>query len=843
MGDIDRLALDKCESCIMLADEDYNITYVNPALQKMFLEHQEDIQQTLPNFNTRSLVGTNIDVFHKNPSHQRGMLDQLRTEYRTSIRVGKQNFNLIANPLFDEDNRRLGIAVEWVDNLAEGKINAISNTMAEIEFNMDGTIVTANENFLQATGYSLEEIQNKHHRIFCTPEYAQSTEYEQLWERLNNGESFTGECHRIRKDGSAIWLNASYNPILDFKGRPFRVVKYATDITEEIMQREQVKTLSLVANETDNSVIITDAEERIEYVNPGFMKITGYSLEEVYGKKPGDFLQGPLTNKQTKARIRQALDAGKPFYEEILNYSKNGDTYWVSLSINPVFDEDGVIERYISIQANVTETKEQALDSSTRIDAIERAMAVSEFTPDGIVTRANDNFLQVMGYAESDIIGKHHRMFCDSEYASSAEYSDFWHRLSSGDFVQQEFKRVNQDGDTVWLQGSYNPIIDSTGEVVKVVLYATDITEQVITRLENERGMKECVGVMKAVAHGNLNKRMNDEYEGEFAGIKQAVNATVDKLVATISSILEVSASVNSSTAEIASGSNDLSSRTESQASSLEETAASMEEMTGTVKGNAENAREASQYSEEARDVAEKGGKVVTSAIEAMTAIEQSSQKIADIISVIDEIAFQTNLLALNAAVEAARAGEAGKGFAVVASEVRSLAGRSASASKEIKALIQDSVEQVQNGSQLVNNTGNTLQDIITSVSKVAEIVGGIASASQEQAIGINQINTAVSQMDEMTQQNAALVEQTNAAVHSLAGKGRELEELIAFFTVDDSSHTPKAKETQPVTEEALIPQAHIAHTAMQANGTAGNGTTAEGGRTPSLEADGWEEF
>jgi len=260
--------------------------------------------------------------------------------------------------------------------------------------------------------------------------------------------------------------------------------------------------------------------------------------------------------------------------------------------------------------------------------------------------------------------------------------------------------------------------------------------------------------------------------------------------------------SVLSSSHEIAQGNTDLSQRTEQQASSLEETASSMEEMTSTVRQNADNARQANQLAAGTREQAEQGGKVVSQAVTAMTGITESSNKIAAIIGVIDEIAFQTNLLALNAAVEAARAGEQGRGFAVVASEVRNLAGRSATAAKEIKELIEDSVVKVEQGSKLVDASGQTLEEIMTSVKKVSDIIAEIAAASMEQSEGIEQVNKAISQMDEMTQQNAALVEEAAAASESMGEQAGNLNEMVGFFKTGNSavSHSgvERRKDARP---------------------------------------------
>ncbi len=320
--------------------------------------------------------------------------------------------------------------------------------------------------------------------------------------------------------------------------------------------------------------------------------------------------------------------------------------------------------------------------------------------------------------------------------------------------------------------------------------------------LVNIKDGAELSAVIQAALHGDLIDRVSLQGKSGFlATLSASVNELLDSMANAIRQIQLVSAEVSRDAEAISAGNSNLSQRTEEQSSSLEETATSMEQMTATVKQNAENAGQANQLAIAARGQAESGGTVVGKAVSAMAEINESSRKIADIIGVIDEIAFQTNLLALNAAVEAARAGEQGRGFAVVASEVRSLAGRSATAAKEIKALIQDSVRKVEDGSTLVTESGQTLEQIVVSVKKVSDIVAEIAAASREQSSGIEQVNRAVMQMDELTQQNGTVVEEARAASSTLAEQARNLSNMMERYRVSGGAavaqpaavHSPQA--------------------------------------------------
>ncbi|MBO9740431.1 MCP four helix bundle domain-containing protein [Xanthomonas axonopodis pv. begoniae] len=348
-------------------------------------------------------------------------------------------------------------------------------------------------------------------------------------------------------------------------------------------------------------------------------------------------------------------------------------------------------------------------------------------------------------------------------------------------------------------------------------------------------------GMLQAIAAGDLTARMDGQFQGVFAQMRDDANATVTQLAGIVGHIQTSAVSINAAASEIAAGNNDLSQRTEQQAANLEETAASMEELTSTVKQNAEGARQANQLAIGAASVASQGGEVVGKVVDTMAGIQASSKKIADIISVIDGIAFQTNILALNAAVEAARAGEQGRGFAVVASEVRTLAQRSAAAAKEIKDLIGDSVQRVTDGSQLVDQAGRTMAEIVSSVQRVTDIMGEISAASQEQSAGIEQVNLTVTQMDEATQQNAALVEEATAAARAMEEQAQQLTEAVAVFKVD--ANAPVARRLSAIAGAvsrqlpATRPVARVAMAAATPQRVAASATT-------STVGDGnWQEF
>jgi methyl-accepting chemotaxis protein len=889
-------------------------------------------------------------------------------------------------------------------NELRAQIAAVQKHQATIEFTPDSTIMTANANFLDLMGYTLGEVRDKQHNIFVEPEYRNSSEYRIFWERLRAGEFQTGQFRRVGRGGREVWIQGTYTPVVDDQGKTTRVVKYAVDVTER-------KKLELAASaaatefraqieavQKHQAVIEFAPDSTILRANTIFLDLMGYTLAEVVGNSHSMFVDAEYRNSNEYRMFWNKLRAGEFQTGQFHRLGRGDKEVWIQGTYTPVVDATGRTIRVVKYAVDVTARKQEELKASAlaadyrgQIEAVWKNQAAIEFQADGTILHANSIFLDLMGYSLGEVRGSHHSMFVDQADRKGAAYREFWDRLRAGEFQTGQFRRVGRGGKEVWIQGTYTPIADATGKVVRVVKYAIDVSERVkaaqdaieaarvkaaldscttnvmvadadgiviyfnpamqqlmrqaqsdirrdlpnfdverligtdmdsfhknpshqrrmladlrapmITTLKlggrtfrlivspifdasakrtgtvvdwrdltmemkieadiaevvacasagdfkrrldvvdkdsfagklstginsltatADRALADIVAFLRALSKGDLTERIQGEYQGMFADIKNDANMSADQLASIVDRIMEAAATIATGSAEISSGSTDLASRTEEQSSNLEQTASSMEQLAATVRQNSENAQQANQLAAGTRDAAHRGGTVASEAVTAMEKIEASSQKVADIIGVIDEIAFQTNLLALNAAVEAARAGDAGKGFAVVATEVRALAQRSAQASKEIKALIADSGNQVREGVKLVRHAGEALSDIVNSVKRVADIVADIASASSEQSTGLEQINIAVSKMDEMTQQNAALVEQSSAAARSMDEQASQLTEMMQFFT---------AEGRQP---------AHAAPKPAPARGAAKPARKSNGTRAASKPADDWAQF
>lgn len=671
---------------------------------------------------------------------------------------------------------------------SKGMIDAINRVQAVIEFNVDGTVITANENFLNTLGYSLAEIAGKHHRMFVDPGYAASREYSEFWARLNCGQFDAGEYKRLHRNGTDVWINASYNPVFDSDGKLVKVVKFATDITARKI-RDAETSSQLAAVSRAQGIIEFDLDGTIITANDNFLAVVGYSLDEIQGRHHSMFVDPVYRASHEYTEFWARLNAGKLDASEYRRIARGGRQIWINASYNPVFDADGRMCKVVKFATDITARKLIDADNCGQLAAINKSQAIIEFNLNGTVITANDNFLSAMGYSLAEIQGKHHSMFVDAVYRSSPEYGEFWTRLNRGEFNAGEYLRMGKGGKRVWINATYNPIFDANGSPYKIVKYATDITAQKELQQMIELVLEDTSRVMDRLSQGKLSDKMNGQYSGEFIKLAESINTYIEDLISIVGDIKSSAVQVKSGAREIATGNSHLSQRTEKQAASLEETSSAIEQITTAVQHNADNTAQANVLARSATTTAEHGGSVVEKAVAAMEAIQEASNRINDIIGVIDEIAFQTNLLALNAAVEAARAGEQGRGFAVVADEVRNLAGRSATAAKQIKSLIHDSNLRVKEGSQLVNESGAALISIVDAVKKVNDIVTEISTASEQQAKGLDEINRAITDLDELTQQNAALVEEAAASSESLGDQAETLDQLISFFDVEQAEY------------------------------------------------------
>ncbi len=572
------------------------------------------------------------------------------------------------------------------------KIQAIQNSQAVIEYDLDGRIRTANENFLNVVGYQLNEVVGKHHRLFVDETEANAPEYSAFWDSLRRGECKQGEFRRKSKDGKDVWIQAYCSPVIDAAGNAYKVVEFASDITAR--KSSQNDLMKAMLTNMAASITFADANNVIQYINPAAENLL---------RKVEQFLP---------------VRADKILGQSIDIFHKNPNHQRAVIADKRNFPFKGTIQI----------GQEYFVLNASRI--------------------LND---------KGDFVGTLVSWECVTE------------KISNEKLIHDNNERERRQ--------------------------AQELQEKVAVVLEN----------VNAMADGNFDVAVPDLGNDAIGQVGAALNQAILAINEALKEVRQVAGTVSTAAEQLSAVSRDISAGAQTQASSLEETASSLEEITSTVKQNTDNAQQARQLAVGSRDVAEKGGEVVGDAVKGMGEINHSSKKIADIITTIDEIAFQTNLLALNAAVEAARAGDQGRGFAVVASEVRNLAQRSASAAKEIKALIQDSVRKVEVGTDLVNRSGGSLSDIVNSVKRVTDIVAEIAAASKEQLTGIEQVNKAVSQMDRITQSNAAQTEEMSGTAESLLGHARQLSDLVSRFKLlggDDSalvrSTKPKVDVKQP---------------------------------------------
>ncbi|GAA0818931.1 hypothetical protein GCM10009111_22350 [Colwellia asteriadis] len=724
-------ALDQSATAFMMIDRDFVVTYANLATLNLLKKHESTFAENWPGFvaDPEVIIGTNIDSFHKKPSHQRKLLDDPdNLPYKTDIKIKHLTFELNVSAIRDSAGEYIGNALEWQDvteaRVQENKAAQLQGAIdqsatANIMIDRDFTITYANEATLALLKQHESVFADNWPGFKADPDIIIGTNIDSFHKNPARQRKLLEDPSNLpyKTDIQIKHLTFELNvtAIMDANGEYIGNSLEWQDVTTAREKSIEVGRLTSAVEGMTTNLMMADCDGNIVYANPAVITmlrrreaqlktvLPSFNIDTMIGTNFDSFHQNPSHQQNLLGN-----PANLPYTAEI---SVAGLSF--QLIAMALRDEE---ENHVGTAVQWVDLTEEK-DAQNQIDSL-----------------IND---AISGKLDSRI--------------DTQEYQGFMKVLGS----------------------NINNLMDAIVEPIN-----------------------DAINIAQSLADGDLTQTMSNNYGGEFLALANAMNGSIDNLSNMVEEIRSASTNVFDSAREIAEGNNELSHRTESQASSLEETASAMEELTSTVQQNAENSTEASKLANSVMDKASNGGEVVRNAITAMSDINKSSKKIADIISVIDEIAFQTNLLALNAAVEAARAGEQGRGFAVVAAEVRNLAQRSAGAAKEIKGLINDSVEAVGQGTKLVDETGQTFTELVSSIEEVSKMISDIDSAGKEQSAGIGEVSAAVSQMDEMTQQNAALVEEAAASSKSMEEQSQALLEQVAFFNngnqEEDVEPTPR---------------------------------------------------
>ena len=375
----------------------------------------------------------------------------------------------------DNDNRSAK-SLEQLETRA--LLDAIHRIQGVIEFGLDGRVLHANALFLDAVGYTLDEVVGQHHRLFCEPGYAQSEDYQQFWQRLSRGDINSGEFLRVGKNGRAVWLQASYNPVLDDQGAPFKIVKFATNVTDAKLRNADVEG-KLKAIDRVQAMIEFDLQGRVLSVNQNFLETFGYARDDVLGQHHRMFCEPAFARSMDYLAFWERLGRGEFNAGEYRRVGSKGQDIWIQASYNPIFGADGKPLKVVKFATDITPIKINNAESAGKLEAISRSQAVIEFDMQGNVLFANNNFLRTLGYTAEEVVGQHHRMFCDDDLVKSPKYRNFWANLAEGKFQSDRFRRNGKHGAEVWIQATYNPVLDINGKPYKVVKYAIDVTDQV----------------------------------------------------------------------------------------------------------------------------------------------------------------------------------------------------------------------------------------------------------------------------------------------------------------------------------------------------------------------------
>lgn len=665
-------------------------------------------------------------------------------------------------------------ATAFGDGLAEGRLAAFDRALALIEFDLEGRILGANDNFLELMGYRLEDVIGRHHRIFCDPDYADSPAYHQFWEKLGRGEFDQGEYKRLCKDGREAWIQASYNPVLDQDGQPCRIIKLAMDITPQRLAAAEAKGRA-AAIDRAQAVVEFDLSGNVLSANANFLDVMDYELKAIVGKHHSLFCDAGHVASAEYAEFWEKLRAGEYVAGVFKRIASGGREVWIRATYNPILDLEGRPRKIVKFAYDITDQKRRDVEFEGRAKAIDRAQAVIEFDMAGTVLDANANFLDLMGYSLEEIRGRHHRLFCDPAESQGDAYAAFWEKLGNGEYDSGEYKRITKGGREVWIHATYNPIFDLAGKPVKVVKFALDVTAEKLQSNEfhaKVAAMDRALAVIEFDLNGNVlsaNENFlrtmgyslreilgqhhsmfcspdfirSQEYSNFWLQLnKGELHAGRFHRVGKYDRDVWIQATYNpifdlrGEPARVIKYATDVTGQVELE-TRIKQCASAMtgevDQMAASIAAIKDATDRATDLAGRTRDQAEGGRTALTDAIESINLLQKSAAGISEIVTIISEIAGQTNLLAFNAEIEAARAGQHGVGFSVVAGEVRKLAERSSTAARDISRLIDESVQRITQGAERSRNASEAFAGIVGAVHQTGDAIVDISTSANIQ--------------------------------------------------------------------------------------------------------------
>ncbi|PXW86435.1 methyl-accepting chemotaxis sensory transducer with Pas/Pac sensor [Nitrosomonas sp. Nm84] len=694
----------------------------------------------------------------------------------------------------------------------QSQVEALNRLHCILDLNLDGMIITANSNFLELTGYTLEEIKGKHYHVFLDPAHINGAGYQAIWESIQQGDSATEDCKWLNKKENEIWLQACYNVIQDKTGKPVRIMLIARDVTSDTVKRltqeTEYKVLTDILNIT-SIVSYADLSGHITDINEKFVRVSKYSREELIGSSH-NITRHPDMPKATFKQVWNTIGHGKIFRGMIKNRAKDGTPYYVDAVIAPILGRNGKPKKYIGVRYDITEQEIERQNMKGILAAIDASYAYIEFDPDGYVLTVNQNFLQLLEYQKEEIVGKHHRMFVESGYAKSHAYNQFWVDLKNGQNQSDAFRRITKSDGEIWTQGVYAPVKDEIGRVIKVVMIATDITQQVSTNVDYKNRVKGYSEFISKVANGDLRRRVDAEGSNELSVIGGSLNAMVESLTGITHQIGEANDTLLVALGQIQSTVNTQAAGASQQAAAVGEITVTLEEVRSTSAQNLVKTKQLGEVAERVRREGVQGQQILEQAVAGMEvirerveniahtilALSEQTQQIGEITNVVSNIAQQSKMLALNASIEAAKAGEAGKGFAVVAAEVKELAIQSQQSTAQVQKILQDirratdravmateeGNKRVDAGVVLVEKSGEMMKQLSEVIDETVRASKQIVAAVQQGVVGIDQVSTSMNEINKVTSQFVSSTQQTKDAAANMGKVAERLKECVSIY-------------------------------------------------------------